>query len=40
MPSNEEYYYAAYCITAVVYSVYALSLHRRRRSVRDRTTPR
>ena len=36
MPSNEEYYYAAYVITGALYSLYALSLHLRRRSVRER----
>jgi hypothetical protein len=40
MPSNEGYYYAAYAIAVAVYALYALSLHLRRRAVRDRTEPR
>jgi hypothetical protein len=36
MPSNEAYYYAAYAVTATVYLAYALSLHLRRRALRDR----
>lgn len=36
MPSNEGYYYAAYAVAMAVYVVYALSLHLRRRAIRDR----
>jgi len=34
------YYYAAYGIAALIYIAYAFSLHRRARSLRDRTPPR
>ena len=34
MPSNEAYYYAAYGITALIYVLYGLSLHLRRRALR------
>ena len=36
MPSNEAYYYAAYGVAMIVYVAYAVSLHLRRRAVRDR----
>jgi hypothetical protein len=36
MPSNEAYYYAAYGIATAMYLLYALSLHLRRRALRDR----
>jgi hypothetical protein len=34
MPSNESYYYAAYIITAAIYTAYGLNLYRRRRALR------
>jgi hypothetical protein len=40
MPSNEPYYYAAYAISAIVYVVYGVSLHLRRRAVRRRDSGR
>ena len=36
MPSNEGYYYAAYIITAAIFSAYGLSLYWRRRALRER----
>jgi hypothetical protein len=36
MPSNEGFYYAAYLITAAIYSGYGLSLYWRRRALRGR----
>ena len=36
MPSNEPYYYAAYVVTALIYAGYAVSLHLRRRALRER----
>lgn len=35
MPTNEPYYYAAYAIALLVYVAYAVSLHLRRRAVRE-----
>jgi heme exporter protein D len=37
MPDNASYYHAAYAISVVVYAVYALSVWRRRRSLRRRS---
>ena len=39
MISTEPYYYAGYAIAIAVYVLYGLSLHLRRRAVRDRTEP-
>ena len=36
MPANDPYYYAAYIVAMIVYVAYAVSLHLRRRAVRDR----
>lgn len=36
MISTEPYYYAGYTIAMLVYAGYAVSLHLRRRAVRDR----
>ena len=36
MPQNAGYYHAAYAVAASIYSLYALSLWRRRRGVRAR----
>ena len=36
MPHNESYYYAAYVVTALIYTGYALSLRMRRRALRER----
>jgi hypothetical protein len=40
MISTEPYFYAGYTVAIVVYVLYALSLHLRRRSIRDRIEPR
>ncbi len=40
MISTEPYYYAGYAVTIAAYVLYALSIHVRRRAIRDRTEPR
>ena len=37
MISTEPYYYAGYTVAIVVYVLYAVSIHLRRRAIRDRT---
>jgi hypothetical protein len=36
MPDNAGFYHAAYVAAAAIYGLYALSLHWRRRRVRER----
>jgi hypothetical protein len=40
MISTEPYYYAAYAIALTVYCLYAVSLHLRRRALRERADRR
>ena len=40
MISTESYYYAGYIVGLAVYVLYALSIHLRRRAIRDRNDPR
>ena len=40
MISTEPYYYAGYTMAIAIYVLYALSIHLRRRAVRDRTETR
>ena len=40
MISTESYYYAGYTVAIAVYVLYALSIHLRRRAIRDRTDAR
>ena len=40
MIPTEPYYYAGYALAIAVYVLYGVSLHLRRRAIRDRTDPR
>ena len=40
MISTESYYYAGYTVAMAVYVLYAVSIHLRRRAIRDRTEAR
>jgi hypothetical protein len=40
MISTEPYYYAGYAMAVIIYVLYGVSIHLRRRSIRDRSESR